>query len=282
MADTAYQTQYRQEFIAGFEQRQSLLRDTVTTAGTPKGNQYVFLVIDSGGDEAVTRGTNGLIPAKADNETQYTAILQEWHDLRRKTSFNIFASQGNQREIMQMNTMAVMNRKIDSLIINELNTGTITLGDSTTIPSVLIFQRSIVKLQNAAIPWDSNITLVCQPSFLAYLEMATEFASADYVTTRPYVDGDASWKDRPMVYKWRNCTIMTHPNLPGKGTSSEKSFMYHKSAMGHAVDTGGMGSDVGYEGEQDYSYARTSIFMGVKLIQNTGIIVITTDGSQLG
>jgi len=31
MADTAFQTQFRQEYIAGFEQRQSLLRDSVTT-----------------------------------------------------------------------------------------------------------------------------------------------------------------------------------------------------------------------------------------------------------
>jgi hypothetical protein len=31
MSDTAFQIQYRQEFIAAFEQKQSLLRDTVTT-----------------------------------------------------------------------------------------------------------------------------------------------------------------------------------------------------------------------------------------------------------
>ena len=48
MSDTAYQTQYRQEFIAGFEQRQSLLRDTVTTEAVIKGNTAVFLVADSG------------------------------------------------------------------------------------------------------------------------------------------------------------------------------------------------------------------------------------------
>jgi hypothetical protein len=30
MAETAFQIQYRQEFIAGFEQLQSLLRDAVT------------------------------------------------------------------------------------------------------------------------------------------------------------------------------------------------------------------------------------------------------------
>ena len=48
MADTAFQTQYRDEFIAGFEQRQSLVRGTVTTEAEVKGNSAVFLVADSG------------------------------------------------------------------------------------------------------------------------------------------------------------------------------------------------------------------------------------------
>lgn len=279
MADTAFQTQYRQEFIAGFEQRQSLLRDTVTTEAVIKGNQAVFLVADSGSAEAVTRGVNGLIPARADNLTQNTATLQEWHDLVRKTGFNVFASQGNQRAIMQDTTMAVVNRKIDSQIITELNTGTVTAGSSSTLPSVQLFQTGRVKLSNASVPWDSNITLLCQPSFISYLEQAPEFTSADYISMRPYAGQDASWRDQPMAYKWRNCLIVEHPNLPGKATSSEKSFMYHKSAIGHAADTGGMGSSVGYDDEQDYSFARCTMFMGAKLLQNAGVIVITHDGS---
>ena len=113
MADTAFQTQYRQEFIAGFEQTESLVRKLVTTEAVIKGNQATFLVADSGGAEAQTRGVNGLIPARADELEQLTAPLVEWHDLVRKTNFNVFASQGNQREIMQKTTMGVINRKID-------------------------------------------------------------------------------------------------------------------------------------------------------------------------
>lgn len=280
MADTAFQTQYRQEYIHGFEQRQSLLRDTVTTEAVIKGNQAVFLVADSGGAETVTRGVNGLIPARADNNVQNTATLSEQHDLARKTNFNVFASQGNQRQIMQETTMGVVNRKIDDQITTVLNTGTVTLGSSSTLPSVDLFQNSVVKLQNASVPWDSNITLLCQPSFLAYLEQATEFASAEYVSMRPYTDGDASWRDQPMAYKWRNALIITHPNLPGKGTSSEISFLYHKSAIGHAADTSGMTSLVGYDEEQDYSWARCSMYMGGVLLQNSGVVVITADGSN--
>ncbi len=83
MVDTAYQTQYRDEFIASFEQRSTLLRETVTTEAVIKGNQAVFLVAGSGGASAVTRGANGLIPARNDDNTQNTVTLREWHDLVR-------------------------------------------------------------------------------------------------------------------------------------------------------------------------------------------------------
>jgi len=82
-----------------------------------------------------------------------------------------------------------------------------------------------------------------------------------------------------MAYRWRNCLIVEHPGLPGKGTSSEISFLYHQSAIGQAIDTGGLQSEVGYDGEQSYSWARCSAFMGAKLLQNTGVVVMTHDGS---
>jgi len=279
VSDTAFQTQYRQEFIQGFEQRQSLLRDTVTTEAQIKGNKAVFLVADSGGAEAQSRGTNGLIQARSDNLTQNTATLSEWHDLVRKTNFNVFASQGDQRAIMQETTMGVINRKIDSQIITTLNTGTVTIGSSTTIPSVSLFQHGRTKLGNAEVPWDSNITLLCTAAFLSYLELAPEFSGADYVNMRPMAGEDANWRDKPMAYRWRNALIVEHPNLPGVGTSSEKSFLYHKSAIGHAANTKGMDNVVGYNEEQAYSYARCSMDMGSVLMQNSGVVVITADGS---
>lgn len=280
MADTAFQIQYRQEFIKAFEQHQSLLRDTVTVEATIKGQQAVFLVAGSGGQSAVTRGVNGRIPARPDSMAQNTCTLQEWHDLVRKDGFNVFASQGNQRAIMQMTTMAVINRKIDELIINALATGTVTVGTGAgTIPNVSLFQNGRVKLSNAAVPWDSNITLLCQPSFLAYLEQAPEFANAQYVDMRPYAGDTPSWQDKPMAYRWRNCLIVEHPNLPGKGTTSESSFLFHKTAIGQAIDSGGIDSPVGYDQEQDYSWARCTAFMGALVLQNSGIIVFSADGS---
>lgn len=283
MADTAFQIQYRQEFIQTFEQHQSLLRAVVTTEAVIKGNQAVFLVAGSGGATATTRGVNGRIPARSDSNTQNTCTLQEWHDLVDKDGFNIFASQGNQRAIAQMTTMAVINRKIDSLIIAALATGTVAIGGSGTIPNVSLFQNGRVKLSNASVPWDSNICMLCQPSFMGYLEQAPEFSNAQYIDVKPYAGSNVgnNWQDKPPAYRWKNCLFIEHPGLPNKGAANESSFLFHKSSVGHALDTSGIQSQVGRNEEQDYSWTRTSAYMGALVLQNSGIVVVTHDGTAL-
>jgi hypothetical protein len=79
MAENAPQIQYRQQLVTGFEEGMSWLRQTTVTEAVIKGNQATFVVGDSGGASAVTRGINGLIPARADNLSQPTATLVEWH-----------------------------------------------------------------------------------------------------------------------------------------------------------------------------------------------------------
>lgn len=285
MSDTAFQTQYRDEFIAGFEQRQSLLRDTTTTEfQKTRGNTVVFLVADSGGAEAQTRGVSGLIPARADNLTQNSLSMTEQHDLVRKTGFNVFASQGDQRRIMQETTMGVLNRKIDNQIISELDTTTVQIGTSGVLPTIDLIQNAQVKLQNASVPWDSNITLLAQPSLISYLEQAPEFSKATYVNMRPFAgdDENANWRDAPMAYRWKNMLVISHPGLPAKATAAEQSYMYHKSSIGHAADKESLDSAVGYNEEQDYSFARATMYMGAKLLQTTGVIEILADGTARG
>lgn len=282
MANTAFQTAYRQEFIAGFEARQSLLRMSVTTEAVIKGSQAVFLIADSGGATAVTRGVNGLIPARSDNLTQVTATLEEWDDLVRRTRFNIFASQGDGRRIMQETTMAVINRKIDSLIITQLNTGSIGTGAVATASLALVTKAKTI-LGNSSVPHDGQLTGLITPAFEAYLtQNVPQFSSADYVTARPIATGETAWSDQPKMYSWLGVNWIVHPNLPGKGTNAEKCFLYHRSAIGHAMDVGdALDVVVGYEEEQDYSFARCTGFMGAKLLQNSGVVVMNHDGSAL-
>lgn len=273
MADTAFMTTYRNEFIAGFEQRATLLRQTVTTDGIPKGNQFVFLVADSGGATTVTRGVNGLIPARADNLNQFTATLSEEHDLVRRTGFNIFASQGDARRIMQQTSMGVVNRKIDTQILGELaNTTNFSgLTAATATLDMVMFAKTILGVNQ--VPMDGQISAIISPAFHAYLMATTEFANVQYVNDKPF-------SDMPVMFRWAGVNFIESPLVTGIGTSSETCFMFHKSAIGHAVDTKGVQSLVGYDEEQDYSWCRTTVYMGPKLLQTKGVVGMRHDGSK--
>jgi hypothetical protein len=281
MAATAPQVQYRQEFIQGFEQSQALLRNTVTTEAMIKGNQATFLVADSGSATAVTRGVNGLIPARSDHLTQTTATLAEWHDLVEKTGFNIFESQGDQRRIMQETTRAVLNRKIDADILTELATGTQDTGTAVTA-NLALCTRSLAILGNASVPIsDGNVFAAISPGFLAYLLQVPEFGNANYVPVKPLASDAVQFSNVPKMYQWMGVNWIVHPGVSGVGGAAEKCLMYHKSAIGHAINTSDLNVAVGYNEEQDYSFARASAFLGTKLLQNTGVVVLNHDASAL-
>ena len=272
MSDTAFQTMYRQEFISGFEQRQSLLRQTCTTEADINGNTAVFLVADSGSASAVTRGSNGLIPGRADNLTQNSCTLVEWHDKPVRTGFNLYASQGDGRRIMQETTMGVLNRKVDSDIIAQLDTATQDTGATQTGSLPLVMYAKTI-LGNNDVENDGNIFAVITPAFEAYLMQTKEFASADYVSNKKFEMQNGSY------FKWAGVNFIVSTRLTGKGTSSESCYMYHKSAIGHACDTERLRVTPGYVEEHDYSFCLATGYFGSKLLQNSGIVQMLHDGS---
>ena len=277
MADTAFQTQYRQELVSAFEEGMSWLRQTTVTESVIKGNQAVFLVGGSGGATAVTRGVNGLIPARADDLTQNTCSLTEWHDLVRKTRFNIFASQGDQRRLMQETSRKVLNRRIDADIVAQLDTATATLGAAATF-SLSVAAKAITTLGENEVPTEEvdKMWAVGSPAVRGYIMQLPEATKIDYVDVKMLV-GPAR-----RVMRWAGFNWIFHPNLTGVGTASEKCYFYHQDAIGSAFDQGeGLDTAVGYDEEQDYSYARASSFTGSKLLQQTGIVQFLHDASAI-
>jgi len=274
MASTAFQTQYRQEFIAGFEFRQSLLRSCTVTETVIKGNTATFLVADSGAATAVTRGVNGLIPARSDSLTQASATLAEWHDLVQKTGFNVFASQGDQRRIMQETSMAVVNRKIDLDIIAQLDTATNDTGAYATASLAMVAKsKAILGINYVPTNEVDNMFAVITPAFMAYLMQVEEFANADYVDAKPFTGRPGT------MLRWYGVNWIENPLLSGTGTASEKCYMFHRNSIGHALDKATLQTPVGYNEEQDYSYARVTGYFGSKLLQNSGVVQMKHDGS---
>jgi hypothetical protein len=279
MATSAFQTMYRQEIIQGFDQNVSLLRDCVTTEFVNKGGSAVFLVSDGSAVNATTRGLNGLIPARNLSLTQNTATLAEWNDLVTVSNFNIFASQGDLKKPMQREVMTTINRKIDADIIAQLDTATNDTG-AAVAGSVELVGKAKVILGVNKIPNDGNLVLLGTPALIEYMKRSPAFSSADYVNMRPYADGGKpAFADQPMVYMWNGMKVIEHPGLTGIGTSSEKCYLFHKSAIGHAIDKNTIDATVGYNEEQNYTYSRATAYMASKLLQNAGVVQILHDGS---
>lgn len=270
-------TQYRDETIAEYELSDSLLRGMVTTEAVVSGQTARFLVSGSKDQEATTRGSDGNIPSNQPNNTPYDCILTEEHSKQKYTSYDIFTAQGQQREQLQKASLAVLRRRADEQIIEQLelspqDTGTAAIGST----ALMLYALTI--LGNNEVEYDGRICAAITPSCLAYLLQDDGFANADFVNTKP-LDGAAPSPMGWGYYMWGMMKIVVHPRLPGRGTNAEKCFVWHENSVGHASDRGGMGVHIGYNEEDDYSFSRATEFMGAKLLDSDGVVVINHNGS---
>lgn len=274
MVDYAFQTQYRKEHIAAFEQNYSVLRTGCVQEAVIKGNTATFLVSGSGGATAVTRGTNGLIPYNTVSNVQNACTLVEYHAPFERTGFNIFASQGDQKRIMLDGSIATLNRNIDSVIITELDTATNDTGTATQMSLNLFIMAKVILGNNEVdTTQEDKMFAVITPAAEGYLMQIPEYASADFVEVKPFV-GPAK-----RMRRWCGFNIMVHPNLTGNDSATEYCYAWHQEAMGHAANSKEMEVEVGYDGKQQLSWSRATLYHGAVLMQNSGIVQIKHDGS---
>jgi len=283
MADTAFQRKYRAETVAGFEKRQSLMRKTVLTEVEVNGNEAIFLVADSGSATAVTRGVNGDIPTRPDNLNQFTATLKEWHDVPERTNFNIYASQGEGRRIMQKTCQNVINRKIDNDIRDELANATVTLTMTQTSTATfladlldLVVTLSEADAIDAGNEDEQEPYAIITPAFRANMMTLPNFTSMDFINLKPFA---GVMKSR--AFNWMGVNWIVNTDLAGIGTATSTCYIYSKNAVGHACDYKNIHTEIGYDRKNDKSWARCSVYMGSKILQNSGIVKITHDDTAV-
>ena len=176
--------------------------------------------------------------------------------------------------------MAVVNRKIDDIVIAELDAGTQDANSTAEQGSLDLVVSARTILGNAFVDLtdEDNMFGLITPAFEGYLMQIPEYASADYFEVKPFT-GPAS-----RFRRWMGVTWMCHPRLTGSvgagsAGTTEQCYMYHRNSLGCAIDKDGIDSPVGYDEEQGYSYARVSVHLGAKLLQNSGIVQMLNDGS---
>ena len=264
MVATAFQTKYRSEALYEFERTNSILTPFTTTDYTVNGEKIVFLT-HSSNREAVTRGSNGLIPASTGDQTQYECVLEEAHDLTQKTRFDISRAQADQRRIMQLEGLAVINRKRDAIILEELEAATTFVNAAAQVMSEELALQWLTELWENDVPNDGQIVCAVTPRAWSYLNKLDSFSSSDYQGERPWVTG-------PQMKTWLGARWMMWTGLTGMGGASATCLAWHPSAIGSGFSPDSFQAMAGYEEEQDYSWQLTSLFMGAKLLQNPGVM----------
>ncbi|MCO5159627.1 MAG: phage capsid protein [Mesorhizobium sp.] len=264
---------YKKDFVPAFEQRSSFLKAMATKESVMNGNTATFLVSGSGGDTAVTRGTNGLIPYGNPTNSQPTATLVEKHAPYKLTGFNVFASQGDQVRIMRDASIAAINRDIDLTMLAELANATQDFGTGTASLATVLGAQAILGNNDVPVEDEANMFAIISPAFRGYLMQTTEFANGDYVDVKQF-SGPAR-----RMWRWNGVNWVVSSRITGLGTSAEICYMFHRSAIGYAVAIGEEKIFAGYNEEQAYSWSRAEVFHGAKILQNTGIVKITHDGS---
>lgn len=260
--------------VAQFEQKVSLLRACATKESVIAGNQATFLVAGANGETAVTRGSNGQIPYSNPQNAQVTATLVEKHAPKEMTGFNIFASQGDQKRVMQMASMAIINRDIDVTMLTELANATQTAGAAATMSLDMIAKsQAILGINDVDVENENDMFCIISPAARGYLSQVTEFSSGDYADVKPF-NGPAR-----KFWRWNGINWITSSRISGIGTSSETMFMFHRAAIGYAVNVGEDSISIGYDEKQDVSWSRATVYHGAKILQNSGIVKILHDGS---
>lgn len=265
---------YIDEFIAAYEQEKSLLSAACTPESMASGLTVYWLVAGSGGATAVTRGQNGQIPYFTPSNTQVSATLVEKHAPFELTGFDIFASQGNQRMIMQNASMAVIRRDQDLTILTELANATQDFGSGLLDLPTVAYSKAILGQNYVDTSNPDDMFWIISPAAEADLMQIPEFTSSLYVAIQPMEGG-------PMrnYRRWMGSNWIVSPLVTGVATSSEVLYNYHRAALGYADNVGAENIAIGYDDKQDASWSRASIYHAAKILQNGGINKIAHDGS---
>jgi hypothetical protein len=198
-------------------------------------------------------------------------------DLVRKTRYNIFQSQGDQKRLMQETTRKVLNRRIDADIIEQLDAATNNMGAAATMTLAKIASALTTLGENEVpVEEEDKMFAVMTPAVRGYLMQIPEYNSADFVEVKPLTGPALRLK------RWAGFNWIFHPNLTGVGSASEKCYFYHRDAIGSAFDSGeGLDVAIGVNEEQDYSFARASSFTGAKILQQSGVLQFLHDASAI-
>lgn len=280
--DTAFVTSYEAKVHEVFQRRGAYLKDAVRMRPDVVGSTAVFNKIGKG--IATTKARHGTITPMNQQHTAPSCTLVDfyagdWVDKLDESKLIM-----SERDVIASGGAMALGRKVDDQIVTELDTtsqAAITLDVSGTSAA---FKATAIQFAEAAwendVPNDGEVYAVVSPRFWSQLMTVDQFMNADYVGAdgQTFVQGPSigkqRWKD------WMNIKWKMQTGLPGAGTATSKSFIWHKSALGYAIAAAAgniagneaVGADITWHGDRASHFVNHLMSGEACLIDDTGVI----------
>lgn len=271
--DATFRTKYADEFKMDYEISMAQLLRCVRSDGIINGDQCKFDVVDPG-EEAVKKGRDGKIPTLQLGLSQVTATLDQDHAKYKIDNFDVFRGNPNVRTAMNVRGRNAINRKINQVIIDQLDTATnvINSGAAAALSSLAVVSSILKDLMGRNVPiGDGDVWGLITPN--AWLQMCriTDFKSSDYVNDTGIVSkGPPGAGSGYEVRRWMGVNWMVCNQLTGVGTASAKMYVFHKTALAHMID--GEPSPILFDNTEDaYSGVRFEVTHCAKMCLQRGV-----------
>ena len=277
---SSFVQEYTTDLHHVFQREGSMLKDTVFLKDGIVGSTAHFQKLGTG--TATTKSRHGEITPMNVTHTAPSVSLAdfyagEWSDSLDEAKVNI-----DVRMAYAKSGAMALGRKVDEQITTVLDsttqsTVTLTVTSSAAIQASLI--TFVEALDANSVPNDGQRYGVLTPRMYAQAMTFDSFASSDYVGANglPFVDGAPGHR---MFRSWMNVSWCMHPGLPGQGTSTAKCFVYHKNAVGYAIQkaernvSGGenVSADITWHGDRAAYFINHMMSGGAVMIDDTGVI----------
>ena len=251
-----------------YQQRGSKLRNTVRIKNNIKGATTVFQKVGKG--TASTKARHGLVPVMSVDFTPVECNLYDYYAGDWVDSLDELKTNVDERQVVASAGAYALGRKTDELIINALAGATNSVGDYSTGLTKNLILQAFAKMNANEVPDDGQrygIVGVNQWNELLNLK---EFSDSDYVgEDLPFLKGTES-------RKWLGIIWIMHTGLPLANSNERDCFIFHKTAIGHAVGQD-VKSDITWHGDHAANFVSNSMSQGACLIDETGVIKIKCD-----
>lgn len=269
--DVSFVRQYEDEVKLAYQRQGSLLRNFMRTKTAVRGMSTTFQKMGTGVAGEKTR--NGNVPTMNLDHSNVECFLKDIYAGEFIDKLDELKINHDERQAVAASAAAAMGRKTDDQIITAL--ATTTTADIGTHAGLLNRKQALEAIEymnDTDIPDDGRRFAVLTSRQWSAMMQIQEFTNSDYVGDKyPFL------KNKEHRH-WMNVTWMTHSGLPNKTTATADCFMWHQTAVGHAIQQDVM-SEISWENTKAAYFISYMQSMGAVLIDHAGVVKLAVDDS---